>query len=138
MELHDDDAAAYRATFAASETGRLAPLSVPGSCRQRRGGPRPSSSSSPLSSSTGVAAAAPGNGTAWLATLAPTHLLRIRDLAGCVRVCASWPGCRYVTYTPSSRTECSLYASCDLGRLTRQSKTASLELTAEVRRVLQL
>ena len=46
------------------------------------------------------------------------------------------PECRYVTFTPSGRTECSLYRRCDLRRLARQSRTVSLELNDEARQVM--
>ena len=122
MELSDADAAAYRARARNSTAGRLAALGSVGSCKPKRGGR--------------ASAASNNDATARLVTLGPTHHVGIRDIADCLRCCAAWPGCRYATFTPRGWTECSLYRECDLGKLTRQSKTVSVALTEASRALL--
>ena len=135
MELSSADAARYRSRSMSSTAWRLAALATAGSCKPSRGSlrsvPRARGGSRLVASSAmHVTSPVPSpNASARLTTLRPTHLIGIRDLADCLRCCAAWQGCRYVTFTPRGGTECSLYSACDLQRLSRQAKTLSLELT---------
>lgn len=105
-----------------SSLGKLAALAIPGICKCEVACQRGRRARRAFVATTN------SNESVRLAVLQPTHLLGIHSLADCLRCCRDWPGCRYASFAPIGRFECTLFSACDVVR----PQASPLQITVEV------
>jgi len=135
MELPLADAARIRERVARSSAGHLQALAAPGSCKQGFQHLMLNSTSRRGRRKMTIKKVRSGNSSK-IMTLPLRISLGIRSILDCAKCCQATEGCCYITYTSRGLTECSLFSTCELSRLARQSHTVSLGLTSAVKQII--